>query len=263
MGRLSLLPLVALGLVAACGDWVGGGDDDGSGNVDARGPDYTYVVSDVDLPTTAAEAQDLGLDIDGRANDGIDNRLGAVLETLVASRDIDPDAALDGAIGRGEIIALVSVNASDLVTASGVGFRLFEGANIGPSTFEATAFDNNVAAGRIVNGRYTGQAALLTVRLGAIDGVPITLTLHDAKVQLDAMTLDTWGRGTIGGAIAANDRTQLSVALAAITGIDGATAAAAVEGEPLDVDFDGDGTNDALSVGLGLQGAVAWFTPVR
>jgi hypothetical protein len=262
MGRLSSLPLVSLGLVAACGDWVGNSDD-GEDPVDARGPDYTYVVSDVDLPTTEVEALALGLDIDERANDGADNRLGAVLATLLAPRNVDPEAILDGAIARGEIVVLVDVSARDLANASGVGFRLFEGEATGPGTFEATAFDNNVAAGRIVNGRFTGAAAELTLRLGAIDGVPITLHLRDAKLQLDAMSLDSWGPGKIGGAIAASDRAQLAAGLAALTGVDAITAENIVNGEPLDVDLDGDGTDDALSIGLGLRGAVAWFTPVR
>jgi hypothetical protein len=152
------LPLVALGLVAACGDWVGGSDDGAGDNVDARGPDYTYVVSDVELPYTAEEALALGLDVDGRINDGVDNRLGRVVETLLGTSTTDPEIVLDGAIGRGEIIALVNVKANDIVNASGVGFFLFDGATTGANTFEATPFENNVAAGRIQNGRFLGQS---------------------------------------------------------------------------------------------------------
>lgn len=261
MGRLTS-PLVALGLVGACGDWVGTSDD-GADPVDARGPDYTYVVSDVDLPVTEAEAMALGLDLDERVNDGVDNRLGAMLATLLGARDVDPEALVDGAITRGEIIALVNVRATDLTIASGVGFYLFDGVTTGPSTFDATPFENNRAAGRILNGRYLGEADQLTIRLGAIDGVPLTLPLHAARVQLDQLTLDAWGPGTIGGAVAADDRPQLATWMAALTGTDATTAANVVNGEALDLDLDGDGQNDALSVGLGLRGALAWFAPVR
>jgi hypothetical protein len=68
-------------------------------------PSHTYVVSEVSIPTTPAEVESFGADLD---RDGeVDNRLGAILAAL-AGQGVDLQTAVTGAIDRGSIILLIN-----------------------------------------------------------------------------------------------------------------------------------------------------------
>ncbi|HVV88171.1 MAG TPA: hypothetical protein VHE35_34255 [Kofleriaceae bacterium] len=125
-------------LLAGCSD---GGDPRIVGPLDAsweqpadarpidaadRGTRRAYVLSLLRVPTSAAEARALGLDVDLAPDDadaGIDNQLGAMLARLRELADVTPTDATARAVDRGDILVLVDVYfdrdlvASDRATA--------------------------------------------------------------------------------------------------------------------------------------------------
>src|SRR5262245_32683407 len=84
----------AVVLLAACGSDPSAQDSDAS--PDAPPPDaaadidadvsalprHTFIVSKLQLPSNASESVALGLDIDNKPNDGIDNQLGMLLASI-------------------------------------------------------------------------------------------------------------------------------------------------------------------------------------
>ncbi len=88
--RSLLLPLVSALTVAGC-------------DFDIP-PAHTYVVSRVSIPTTQAQAEAFGLDLDGDGT--VDNQLGAALAALPG---VDVQAAVSGAVDRGSIILLLNL----------------------------------------------------------------------------------------------------------------------------------------------------------
>ncbi|HRK96825.1 MAG TPA: hypothetical protein PK694_10935 [Rhodospirillales bacterium] len=318
-----LVGALSLGLVA-CG---GGGDDDGGETINPAGADHTFVAASLNLPENAAEAMMLGLDIDNKPNDGVDNQLGMVLGSIGAlAPDLDLQTAVDEQVDQGEIILLANVKATDLTNASGVGFIVYLGDNPNPAacmdandtvcrrhlaggaSFSIAAGSPTDAsiAGRIVNGKFTGGPGTVNLQIALAGGQPIDLPLQRAKAEVNAVSATGWMTGKIGGAISQDDiNTNVIPAIGNTvrtsfddtcdTNTQGGTMAnmcncqAGETGETLrglfdktpydcnitdaevmavvsgfltpDIDLDGDGTNDALSLGIGVSAVAATFTP--
>ncbi len=318
---VSLVGALSLGLVA-CG---GGDDDDGGEAIDPTGTNHTFVAATLNLPENAAEAMMLGLDIDGKANDGVDNQLGMVLGSIGAlAPDLDLQLAVDEQLAEGSIILLANIKAKDLTNASGVGFYVYLGDNptppactdvndlvcgrhlTGTGTFSIAAGSptNASLGGRIIAGKYTGGPGNVTLQIALSGGTPIDLPLQKAKAELNSVSATGWTSGKIGGAISQADiNTQVVPAIAdtvrtsfdetCMTMAQGGTApncgcTAGETGETLrglfdktpnncditdeevqmvvsgfltpDIDLNGDGTNDALSLGIGVSGVAGGFT---
>lgn len=318
VGALSL----GMSLLIGCG---GGGDDDG-GTIDPTGTDHTYVAATLNLPENAAEAMMLGLDIDNKANDGVDNQLGMVLGSIGAlAPDLDLQMAVDEQIAQGDIILLANVKAKDLTNASGVGFYVYLGDNPSPAacmdandmvcgrhltgtamfSIAASSPTDAAIAGRIVNGKFTGGPGTVNLQIALAGGVPIDLPLQRAKAELTAVSATGWTSGKIGGAISQDDinnnvvpaignTVRTSFDETCMTMAEGGTAPncgcmQGGTGETLrglfdktpndcnitdtevqmvvsgfltpDIDLNGDGTNDALSLGIGVTAVGAVFTP--
>jgi hypothetical protein len=311
---------LSLGLIA-CG---GGGDDDGGETIDPTGTDHTFVAATLNLPENAAEAMTLGLDIDGKANDGVDNQLGMVLGSIGAlAPDLDLQMAVDEQLAQGDIILLANLKAKELVNSGGVGFYVFLGDMPTPAACNsdtdtvcgrhlaggasfASVMDTDAAlAGRIVNGKFTGGPGNVNLQIALGGGVPIDLPLQKARAELNSISATGWTSGKIGGAISQEDidenvvpaigntvRTSFDETCA--TNTQGGTMAnmcmctAGETGETLrglfdkmpydcditdaevqsvvsgfltpDIDLDGNGTNDALSLGIGVTAVAATFT---
>lgn len=318
-----LVGALSLGLVA-CG---GGGDDDGGDTIDPNGTDHTFVAASLNLPENAAEAMMLGLDIDNKPNDGVDNQLGMVLGSIGAlAPDLDLQTAVDEQIDQGDIILLANVKATDLANASGAGFFVFLGDNPNPAacmdandmvcrrhlaggasfSISASSPMDAAIAGRIVNGKFTGGPGNVNLQIALAGGLPIDLPLQRAKAEVNSISATGWMTGKIGGAISQEDiDTNVIPAIADTvrtsfdetcdTNTQGGTMAnmcncmSGETGETLrglfdktpydcnitneevqavvsgfltpDIDLDGDGTNDALSLGIGVSAVAGTFTP--
>lgn len=330
VNRTSICIVGALSLgLAACG---GGDDDDGGSETeDPNGTNHTYVVSDLTLPTNAAEAMMLGMDIDGKANDGVDNQLGMVLGSIGAlAPDLNLQMSVDEQVAQGSIILLANVKATDLTNASGVGLHVYLGDNPNPpactdandtvcgkhlaggASFDIAATSPTTATlvGRILSGKYCAPsdcskpgtgAVTLQISLGA--GVPIDLPLQKAKAELNGITATGITSGKIGGAISQTDiNTNVIPAIGntvrtsfdescdvggtppncgCVADSTGATLRGLFDKPPTadctitdaevmavvagfltpDIDLNGDGTNDALSLGIGVKAVAGTFNP--
>lgn len=319
---ICIVGALSLGLIA-CG---GSGDDDDDDTVNDAGTNHTFVASALDLPENAAEAMALGLDIDEKANDGVDNQLGMVLGSIGAlAPELDLQMSIDTEIAEGGVILLANLKATALDNAKGVGFYVYLGANPNPpacqdandtvcgrhlaggASFEIASGSptDAVLVGRVVNGKFNGGPGNVTLQISLGGGTPINLPLKKAKAELLGVSAEGWTSGKIGGAITQDDiNTEVVPAIGTtvrnsfdetcMTAAEGGTAPncgceAGGTGETLkglfdktpndctitdaevmavvsgfltpDVDLDGDGTNDALSLGIGVDSATAMFTP--
>lgn len=319
---ICLVGAMSLALVA-CGGGGDDGDDDGVETVDPNGTNHTYVVSSVDLPENAQEAMMLGLDIDGKANDGVDNQLGMVLGSIGAlAPDLDLQTSVDGQVADGGIILLVNMKATDLVTARGVGMFVNLGANPNPPAcmdandmvcgrhlaggasfdLEAGETSERYLAGRLDGGNFTGGPGNVTLQIALADGPAISLPLQRARATISGLTATGWSSGKIGGAISQDDINSEVIPAIAMTvrasfdetcdvggtppncgcvaGETGETLRGLFDKTPNDcnitdeevqavvsgfltpdVDLSGDGTNDALSLGIGVEAVAAVYTP--
>jgi hypothetical protein len=229
MRLLKSLPLCILASAlalstAACG---GGGDDDddGGGVVDPNGTNTQFVVDKILMPTTAAQANMFGLNLDGDEQGRPDNALGQILSTLAgqAGGSFNLQDAIDEQVNQGDIILLANVQATALTTAAGVGTSIFLGSN--PSTAPClnaddvvcglhldgmTTFDIDAASpsqadstlvGQIVGGRLTGGPGSVTIELSLVQGgEALVANLVGARVE-GAITADDMTGGKLGGAI--------------------------------------------------------------
>jgi len=293
--------------------------------VDPAGTDHTSVVSAIDLPTNGREAAALGLDIDGKANDGVDNQLGSVLGSFQALLpNLDLQASITRQIDQGTLVLLANVKATALTSAQGVGTWLYAGTTsmtppacvdgsdvvcrqqftgTGLFNVDLTGPTDAKLAGSIATGNFIGVADELTVKL-TLGGVPLTLPLKKARAELSGMSAAGWPstNSKIGGAITQAD-IQGSVLPAMATlirttfdedcdvggtppscgcvgGSTGATMRNLFDKAPTqdcqisdpevttvisgfltpDIDLDDDGTNDAVSLGVGITAVAGTFT---
>lgn len=214
-----------LGSIASAGLLACGDDGGSGGGVDPSGTDNTYVVSQVAIPETPAQATALGLDIDGISNDGIDNNLGTLLASIgsVAS-GLDLQGSLDESVDTGSIILLTNVKAKALDNASRVGMWVYVGANptppacdgagdttcrkhlTGSATFEIddSAGTDGFLAGNIMAGKFTGGPGTVTLQI-ALSGAPIELPLQLARAEINVSANGIASGSKIGGAIAKSD----------------------------------------------------------
>src|SRR3990172_8646312 len=92
--RVPYVLALVLVATAACGS--SSGDDDDDVVIDPAGTDHLYVVDRLLLPTTATQANQYGLTLDGDAQNRPDNALGQILSTLASqSSDVSLQDSID------------------------------------------------------------------------------------------------------------------------------------------------------------------------
>lgn len=196
--------------------------------VDAAMPDapsptiYRWVVDKQRIPTTNAEATQLGLDLNG---DGVvDNQLGAVLAAFSA-QGFNQQGTVDTAISRGTILMLgeASVGGADPMTAT---FTMYTGADPQPAPcngatdvvcrhhldgngrfgIAATSAHDPPLVGTIANGTLLAGPGHLQVSLVVPDAAPVVLDLLGARVRLQSVAAASLGQSVIAGAVTAAQR---------------------------------------------------------
>jgi hypothetical protein len=294
---------------------------DGDGPNDGRpedSTDHTYVIDGVALPTNPGEAMMLGLDIDERAGDGVDNQLGMLLPAI-GTLAPDLQAGVDAQVDEGGVILLANLRAPDLDNASGAGLWFYEGVDAVPApcvdeadevcrrhlagtgTFAVApaAATDSMLAGRLVAATFQGGPGVFTLPLRLSNGPVFYLPLQRAKVLL-RLSANAFEAGSkLGGALRGEDvdralvpglhgalvawldadcagprtppscgceaGTRGAEALALVDANDDCVATLAETREviddlvTLDLDLDGDGVDDALSIGVGLSAVKGSF----
>jgi len=165
--------------------------------VDPAGANHLYVVNAIDVPTTVAEANALGLDIDGDASATVDNKLGDILAALATSGGNDPQDFINDRVADGTILQLINIKATSLSDATRIGFSLYVGADAdvpeNPSDNFSGFEDFNIAvnsptdsllAGTITAGQLSAWDGSIPLLISIADGVdPVRLDLVGARVE--------------------------------------------------------------------------------
>lgn len=212
MSRAHLLLLCSALPLVAC-----------SGDPGPEGPEHPYVISEVTVPATTPQATEIGLDLNGDKT--VDNQLGMILATL-ATAGFKVQDALTGAISKGDILLLASIQAKDF-SSSGAGLRVFIGDTAavtpapctgttdtvcrhhldGTGAFKIAASSPTDAAveGSIKGGTFTGGPGdiLLKIALGSSNG--IQLSLIGARAKATGMSENGVDSIVIGGALTQED----------------------------------------------------------
>lgn len=103
------------------------------GGTDAAPPSMrrTYVVSSIDVPTTASESSATGRDLDGDGT--IDNQLGQVFASFMSASDLDLQSNMNERVQRGDAIMLVELLAESFLADPTALGRAMQGANPTPA----------------------------------------------------------------------------------------------------------------------------------
>lgn len=321
---LFLGSVVTAGLVACGGDDGGTPGDD----IDPNGTNNTFVVSKIQLPATANEATQFGLDIDeiaGDSNNGIDNQLGTFLGTLAGiAPGLNLGASLDEAVDKGSVVLLSNMKATALDSAARVGMWVYIGDGTMAQPMPCTDANDTVCrhhldgagmfaikagtqtdakmAGDIMTGTFTGGPGTINLQLSlAADSPPIDLPLQLARASIKVTAAGFASGSKLGGAILQTD-IEGKIHPAIETIVDDLVARDCTGGAPPncgctsgstgssvlgfldtaaprdcevslaevtstlngllipDVDIDSNGTNDAVSLGIGVQAVKGVFT---
>lgn len=93
---------------------------------------HQYVVSEMLIPSSSAEAASFGLDIDGDSEGRVDNAFGQFLASFGDSVGLDFQAATDEQVLKGIVIHLLNLRAASLSSTNEATLSIFNGGN--PST---------------------------------------------------------------------------------------------------------------------------------
>lgn len=162
-----------------------------------------YIVSAVRVPTSAAEAQNVGVDLDG--DDVIDNKMGQIL-TLFVAGGTDPNIALNQGILDGESVMLIRIYVDQFPTDDTVVGQLLEGAvPTAPPALDGSDV-RSIAAGSP-----TDLAACGTLTSGDVDAGPGNLWFPAVLAFGAGTWIDVDSARMVGGAATAADLTDLMV----------------------------------------------------
>jgi len=216
MMRTRILALVGTTLLAAgCGS----GSAPGGGQIDEVAwsyPGHQFVVDEVELPLSAADANAVGFDLD---RDGtIDNRLGEMLTALQGAMGASsPQDSMDKALQEGLMISLLSIYAEDVVdspkanawTFVGAPQALTDGPQAGATfTLDAAAPTDAYFGGRVKNGvgYFGGEDAAFLLRTPFTDYGTLDLPLKSVHMEFDfsadGLSLEN---GRLAGAVTESD----------------------------------------------------------
>jgi len=221
MNRLSF---VLVSLLVACG---GGGD--GGGTITPTGPHHQYVVSKANVPTTATQVTQFGLDLGApktNKQDGqVDNALGTTLSTL-SLMHINVQGGIDTAVNDGSIILLVDVQTESFDSSNAAGMKVSLGDNPTPApctndadpltcgqhlkgtgmfSIAANSPTDAALTGTITGGTFDGGPGDVTLQISLGEGDPITLALHGARAEVSGITDTGIATAKIGGAVSQSD----------------------------------------------------------
>ena len=220
--------LLSCGALALVG--CGGGDDDGDGgdttqpDEDPAGTDHTYVISELKVPTSANEATQLGLDIDG--NGQPDNALGGLLAALAGQADLDLNGTVNDQVVSGGIVLLANLKATALTEATGVGLHVYLGDAdsaspapcpspdsmpedcgqhlLGDGMFDVSMDYGAKVVGNVVAGSFSGGPGNITIELALADTASVPINLIGARATA-GVTESGLMAGKIGGALRDED----------------------------------------------------------
>lgn len=189
----------------------------------APGADTQLVADGIIMPTSATQAQQLGIDLDGDPQGRPDNALGQILSTLASQGDLDLQMSVDESVASGSLILLLNLRATGLTTAPDIGTWVYLGENpdpaacMDPDVIETcgqhlaggASFDISAASptdavlhGNIIGGKLVAGPGKITLELSLGGAAAITINMIGARIEatVDPET-GALTDGKIGGAI--------------------------------------------------------------
>lgn len=196
--------------------------------IDPKGCATTWVVDSLVVPTTEADTQQLGLNLDGDELGRVDNALGAVLAALASAAGdaLGLNEALDQDVRTASLLWLLRMDSTALTTATGVGVWFYRGENEVPAACAGETdrvcgrhLDGNGSAsvavtsptdswirGDMVARRFTSGPGKVTLELPLGDGAPLAVELVGARTVMTVTDDEaTLTGGVLAGAISMQD----------------------------------------------------------
>jgi hypothetical protein len=182
------------------------------------GPEHRqYVIDFVGVPTSAVDAQQYGIDLDGDPANRPDNALGQILSTLVGQADAPVQEAMDGAIADGTILHLLDLDTSALEVRLLIGKDCDAVPNpldnfSGSELFHVREDDpgNPPLPASLLTNDLTAGPGVVTLQLIILNGPPIRLPLHGARIE-GVFAVDGVTGAKLGGAVIEADVDSLVV----------------------------------------------------
>jgi len=201
------------------------------------GAHYQYVINTITIPTTASQASQCGLNIDGDPLGRVDNAVGQVVAALGGAGGANPQPPMDQALADGSTLHLLDVQADSLVDDSFVSLRQFFGddadmpANPSDNYSGTENFDvrsdsptDTLVGGPINTSNLQLGPGELFVKMVAFPGSPPIIIPLAAVHMTGAITATEITDGILGGAITESDVDTIMIPAMAVS-VQGAVAA--------------------------------------
>lgn len=182
-------------------------------NPPATSIEYRFVTNKLLLPTTQAQVQEFGLNIDQDAQQRPDNLVGQLLSLLnSAAPGLEPQSVVDQAVNAGQLVSLHVVKTADPVNSQAVSWSIFQG----KETASAPSFNgtdkfsidpgapiNPPLLGTLTNGHFSGGPGTARAKVYLM-GQPVEVDLIGVRIEAD-MTVMGCANGKLGGGVTAEE----------------------------------------------------------
>jgi len=195
----------------------------------ATGVEYYFVTNSLQIPTTQEQTQTFALNVDGDAQNSLDNKFGDLF-TLITStvQDIEMQSTLDQAINTGQLVSLHMLKADDAMNDTSVSWSIFQGQKIQSApkfdgtdkfTLDSAVPINLPITGSLTNGHFAGGPGKAKVQMSLL-GQLVEVDLIGMRLESD-LSAKGCLNGKLGGGITVDEfRTGLLPTIAeGLTGI--------------------------------------------
>jgi hypothetical protein len=175
----------------------------------ATGVEYYFVTNKLLMPTTQEQTQEFALNVDGDAQQTVDNKFGNLFTLLTSAvKNIELQSRLDQAVNSGQLVSLHVVKADDALNDPGVSWLILQG----QKTQSAPNFDgydkfaldsvapvNQPIVGSLTNGHFTGGPGAAKVQIFLL-GQLVDVNLIGLRLEAD-LSAQGCANGKLGGGV--------------------------------------------------------------
>lgn len=176
----------------------------------ASGQLHYFVTNKLLLPTTQAETEAYALNVDGDAQQRLDNKFGELFTLLTsAAQGLELQASLDQAVNSGQLVSLHAVKANDLLNDPSVLWSIFAGQQSQSAprfdgsdnlTVDTAAPAYSPLIGMLTNGHFTGGPGSGRVQIFLL-GQSVEVKLIGVRLEAD-LSAQGCANGKLGGGVA-------------------------------------------------------------